>query len=194
MKKIFSVLLLLLVSGSAHAQTFDCKGGIASNGDTKADVIAKCGEPAGRDSRQEELVEKIDADTKRKTIITIDEWTYNPGPDRLMRVITFRNGRLTDIRETGYGTAGSSGKTDSCADHSPDRGATRAEVRELCGEPFSRDERKEEIVDAVDADTRKKTIVTIEEWTYNYGPSKFLRIFSFTNGKLTDVSTGGYGY
>lgn len=36
--------------------------------------------------------------------------------------------------------------------------------------------------------------ITVEEWTYNFGPDKFIRIFTFRNGKLVDIRTGGHGY
>ncbi len=36
--------------------------------------------------------------------------------------------------------------------------------------------------------------VTIEEWTYNLGPNRFLRILTFRNGVLANIKTGGYGY
>jgi hypothetical protein len=35
--------------------------------------------------------------------IVIEEWTYNFGPRRLMRVIRFENGLVTSIKQLGYG-------------------------------------------------------------------------------------------
>ena len=80
----------------------DCSGQIVSVGDSKFDVLAKCGEPTTKDTRVEEFKEKLD-DTERKVFITVEEWTYNLGPNRLMRILTFRNSKLTDIRTGGYG-------------------------------------------------------------------------------------------
>jgi hypothetical protein len=34
---------------------------------------------------------------------TIDEWTYNFGPHRLMQVVVFENGVLVDVKSAGYG-------------------------------------------------------------------------------------------
>lgn len=36
-------------------------------------------------------------------------------------------------------------------------------------------------------------LVTVEEWTYNEGPRKFVHLLMFRNGVLTDVNTLGYG-
>lgn len=33
-----------------------------------------------------------------------------------------------------------------------------------------------------------------EEWTYNFGPSRFLYILTFKNGRLVKIDDDGYGY
>ncbi len=63
----------------------------------------KCGEPDWKESHKQEIVEKLEEDTKRKTVVTVEEWTYNFGPDKFIRIFTFRNGKLVDIRTDGYG-------------------------------------------------------------------------------------------
>jgi hypothetical protein len=186
-------LLSVFVSWSAEAQTFRCDGKVISLGDTKADVIMKCGEPALKDSREEKIIEKADADTKRKITVIIDEWTYNLGPDMFMRVLKFTDGKLVDIREAGYGYANPPKPEPRCDDELPSSGATKAEVRAKCGEPILKEERKEEILVNADAGTKRTITIIIEEWTYNFGPNKFIRIFQFKNGKLVDIKTGGYG-
>jgi hypothetical protein len=39
-----------------------------------------------------------------------------------------------------------------------------------------------------------KEHVRIEEWTYNFGSTRFIRYLLFENGILKDISIGGYGY
>ncbi len=34
----------------------------------------------------------------------------------------------------------------------------------------------------------------VEQWVYNYGHTRFVRIFTFQNGVLTSIDHGGYGY
>ncbi len=36
--------------------------------------------------------------------------------------------------------------------------------------------------------------VFVEEWTYNFGPRKLMRVVRFENGVVRDVKTLGYGY
>jgi hypothetical protein len=33
-----------------------------------------------------------------------------------------------------------------------------------------------------------------DEWVYNLGPSSFMTYLTFTNGVLTNIESGGYGY
>jgi hypothetical protein len=37
-------------------------------------------------------------------------------------------------------------------------------------------------------------LVTIEEWEYNLGPTKFIRYLTFENGWLVSIALGDYGY
>ncbi len=53
--------------------------------------------------------------------------------------------------------------------------------------------RQEEIFATQSTDTANKLTVTIEEWAYNLGSDRLIRIFESRNGKLTGVRTGGYG-
>ena len=39
-----------------------------------------------------------------------------------------------------------------------------------------------------------KEYIKIEEWEYNFGPSRFVYYLRFENGKLERISSGEYGY
>jgi hypothetical protein len=108
MKKIallscFFALLLAVFCITVYADSVSCTGGIISTGDRSADVYAKCGSPDFRDSHQEEVVQRIDADTKKKVYITVEEWTYNFGPNQLIRILVLKNGEVVEIRTGNYG-------------------------------------------------------------------------------------------
>ncbi len=36
--------------------------------------------------------------------------------------------------------------------------------------------------------------VLVEEWTYNFGPRRFMVVVRFVNGLVTDIEDLGYGY
>ncbi len=65
-------------------------------------MLARCGEPTSKDTHGEELREKLD-NSEGKVFVSAEEWTYDLGPNRFVRILTFRNSKLTDIRTGGYG-------------------------------------------------------------------------------------------
>lgn len=110
-----ALILILLTPGSVFA--FRCGSKLISIGNTKADVMAKCGQPNWRESWEEERVERVygtpyspsgsfpGVRVPIATIvhITIDEWTYNFGPSYFIRILRFENNRLKDIQTGDYG-------------------------------------------------------------------------------------------
>ncbi|HLF10061.1 MAG TPA: DUF2845 domain-containing protein [Gammaproteobacteria bacterium] len=98
-------MALLATSLPAHA--FRCGTRVISRGDHASKLLHYCGEPDAVQSRlaQRSLV----ADSRRIFIpgfvedVWIEEWTYNLGPNKLMRVVRVENGVVADIRHLGYG-------------------------------------------------------------------------------------------
>jgi hypothetical protein len=72
-------------------------------------------------------------------------------------------------------------------------GDPRWEVREKCGKPAWIEERTEEHVQETRKGTHRRFIHT-EEWIYNFGPSEFIRVLLFNDGKLINIETRGYGF
>jgi hypothetical protein len=81
-----------------------CDGRVISVGDTKTEILIKCGKPFYKSSHQEELKERFDDSSSRKVIVNVEEWTYNFGPQQFVRILTIRNGTVVDIRTGGYGS------------------------------------------------------------------------------------------
>lgn len=184
-----------LTCPDAHADSLSCNGGIVSVGDSRVDLVMKCGEPDGKDSHDEEIIERLDRDTRRKLIVTVDEWNYNFGPGQFMRIITLKNGKITDIRAGNYGhNKGAKPGQRECDGQVVSIGDSKSEVILKCGEPAWKDIRQEETKERLDPGLEHKVYTTIEEWTYNLGPNRFVRILTFRNSKLVDIRTGGYGY
>lgn len=69
-----------------------------------------------------------------------------------------------------------------------------ADVVSKCGDPDFRDSHQEEVVQKPDAGTREKIYIKVDEWTYNLGPSQFMRIVVLKNGRVAEIRTGNYGY
>ncbi len=188
---ILAGILCLAVTAPAHA--FTCGGSIISEGLTKIEVLMKCGEPASRNSREEQISEKVDNTTRIKTTVGVEEWIYNFGPQSFLQILTFRDGKLVAINSGGYGYPDTKGQPALCDEQKVHVGDTALDVTMECGEPTMKDGRKEEIIEDTGVGLKRKTTVNVEEWTYNFGPNRFMRIFTFRNGRLIDIKTGSYG-
>jgi len=178
-----------------YAIALDCSGGIISAGDSRFDLLKKCGEPDFKDSHDEEFFESFSRGVGRKIIITVEEWTYNFGPRQFMRIVVLKNGKVADIRVGNYGYS-KDAKSDQreCGGRIVVIGDLKSDVLMKCGEPALKDAHQEEFGERVGNELGQKVYVTLEEWTYNYGPNRFVRIFTFTNGKVSDIKTGRYGF
>ena len=101
--------ILALVATMGHASdALRCGSKLVTEGDTRTAVRNLCGEPAdidystlmrlpsvmhhGRLIVGHDLVE-----------VQVETWTYNFGPNKLMRRLKFVDGRLEDIETLGYG-------------------------------------------------------------------------------------------
>jgi hypothetical protein len=103
---------LLLTPGAAPPARaeggFRCATGrVILNGDTEDDVANKCGAPDDVRTWTETKVEtrwQNGYPVERHTEVVHDEWTYDMGRDRLIRYLTFTDGRLCSVRTGGYGS------------------------------------------------------------------------------------------
>ncbi len=177
-----------------YAATLSCGGGIISAGDSRVDVLTKCGEPDAKESHDEELTERLDDGTRRKLLMTVEEWTYNFGPTQFMRIVTLKNGKVAFIRTGNYGYSKETAPAQhECSEQTVSVGDSKSDVLAKCGEPTWKDTRQEAFKQRLDSGLDRSVFVTVDEWTYNLGPNRFVRILTFRNGKLVDIKSGGYG-
>jgi hypothetical protein len=110
MKRFAAVLVLGLLAASPAFAAFRCGTKIVTEGDTRSEVAAKCGEPTD--------VVTLQSLFRRPTIwihgrphyighdfieVPVENWIYNLGPNKLMRQIRFEGGVVAEIRTLGYG-------------------------------------------------------------------------------------------
>lgn len=67
-------------------------------------------------------------------------------------------------------------------------GMNQYEVESACGAANAKKVTQQSGVDA-----QGRSVPLIEEWTYDFGPSSFMRFLVFQGGSLVSVKTGGYG-
>jgi len=190
----FIMLLLLwlglVVTHSAYA--FRCSGGLISTGDSKLVLLKKCGEPSWIDRWPERTVELPDTDFEHSITRINERWIYNLGPTQFIRIITLRDGRVANIETGGRGFTVYPGMQ-RCDFNSFALGSTSAEVRTRCGAPDSQEQHYETVTEKI-AGGRRQVSVSVDEWTFNLGPTQFMRILTFRNGVLVDIATGERGF
>lgn len=182
---------LLLAAPAAHA--FRCGGALVDRGDSKAEVLIKCGSPDWRTQWSEDFINDPGGASALRVSSEKERWLYNLGPKRFMRILLFENGRLSELTtgERGFAEGGDPGRCD--LEHiSP--GASDFSVQMTCGAPMFIDTRYREILLASKHGPARLVRKHVEEWTYNLGPTQFLRMLVFENGDLVEVRTGDRGF
>ncbi|HSN16068.1 MAG TPA: DUF2845 domain-containing protein, partial [Anaeromyxobacteraceae bacterium] len=101
MRSLTFVLLTgfaLAAASPARAEdSLRCDGGIVSIGDSKLDLLGKCGPPTLRDShRDERVVARATSSGEgqerhvgsRRVVRTVERWTYDHGRNRFSNTVT----------------------------------------------------------------------------------------------------------
>jgi len=92
-----------------------------------------------------------------------------------------------------------------CGNKLVSTGDTKSEVLAHCGPPTWSEERTEERIERIHGGdyydrgvfrepVYGKVRVNVDEWFYNYGPTRFMQVFKFENGILVSIENGNYGY
>ena len=95
-----------------------------------------------------------------------------------------------------------------CGQYIISRGARQSEVLRKCGDPnnierwekesLKRDFYKDIPVQSEEQLSQEplflREMIMVEEWEYNFGPTRFLYYLRFENGKLIRITVGDYGY
>ena len=196
-----AALLAVLAAPAARADSIDCPGGIVQTGDSKLDLLAKCGSPALAERRPDAVGLDRRAGLERRVVAPAEAWTYDFGPSRLVAIVTIVRGRVAAVQSGGYGyVAGPPAERPRKAACQPavlSTGRTKYEVLARCGEPAAIDAWDEEIVVARALDGRavdQVLVRTVEVWTYDFGPSYLVRYVRFDGGEITRVASGSWGY
>jgi len=106
---LLSFAAAFVAAAPAHADGFRCGTRLVVEGTTRGEVLARCGEPTDVARRSilrrpvlwrygrpyflsDDLVE-----------VPVETWTYNLGPNKLMRRLRLEDGLVVEIDTLGYG-------------------------------------------------------------------------------------------
>lgn len=102
-----AVLLTCGVMVAPEALALRCGTRIIGEGDHVTKLLHYCGEPHSVRTRtaQRALFGNVDNVPFPGFVedVRIEDWTYNFGPRKLMRMITLENGVVVRIKQLGYG-------------------------------------------------------------------------------------------
>lgn len=200
----------LLLPLAARADSLRCDGGIVSVGDSKLDLLGKCGPPALREAQGEERSRvRVDqggqAASGRTTAVTVERWTYDFGPRAFVQYVTLEAGTITAVGHGSYGYGPAARREDGpaiprarCDQLAFHLGDTTFDLVSRCGEPALVDvklvTRTESTPDGRGGTVSTTVTSTREFWTYDLGPQTLVRRLTVEDGRVIRVDTGGYGY
>lgn len=193
------LLACLLAIGATSPPRADdslrCGSRIVSIGAFAPAVRAACGEPSYRESW------RYDDASYAQYVGDTEAWTYDFGPNQLLRVLRFRNDRLTRIEHDGYGLR--QPLPQRCGPNDIVERYSAYRLVALCGEPAGRRALGYLVPYRVpeaygDAGGIASTPLLApsfrEEWTYNFGARYLLRRVILENGRVVEIVDGERGY
>ncbi len=197
-------VVLGVVAPSTRADSIACAGGIVQTGDTKLDLLAKCGRPTLVEDHAREAT-SYDArnGVARRVYVPVDVWTYDFGRNRFVQRVRIAKGRIVAIERGSYGYADEAPwrarpQKAACDPAALSEGKLTLEILAVCGEPTVKDEWEEEVQvvrqvsgQFVSTDSVYRTVAL---WTYDFGPNTLVRYVRMEDGRVTRVETGSYGY
>ena len=97
MNKYGLFLIGLLLSGSALAEgSLRCGSSVISVGDTKTEIIMKCGSPVSSDPK----TTVTENENGTKSVVQVGEiLTMDMGKDKFMALVTVENGVITHVED-----------------------------------------------------------------------------------------------
>jgi hypothetical protein len=102
---LFLGVAALTLAGPAVADSMRCGTKLMTDGDPSAKVEAYCGPPVGIERR--EIVRSYSyhrgLPVRGSFEVSVEFWTYNFGPHKLMYRLRFEDGLLVDVETLGHG-------------------------------------------------------------------------------------------
>ncbi len=184
--KLLALPLLFLLFAAPDALAMRCGSNLVTEGMRDLQVRQRCGEPFWTDaySRVEVLGARSPHEYQRS--VRFDVWYYNFGPRQFMRRFVFRDGELVTEDALDYGFDQVGGNCNPMRDY---RGLSAGELYARCGEPVSRRVIDDAVVRRPSPDVELWRDLRREEWTYDFGAARDLRILHLVDGRVQETET-----
>jgi len=109
MKSWLPIALLALAGSVARADALRCGTKLVTEGNTRSEVIAKCGAATEVERRSvwRQPIVWIHGRPFHAGYgpieVPVELWTYNLGPNKFMRRVHFEDGLVVEVETLGYG-------------------------------------------------------------------------------------------
>jgi hypothetical protein len=173
-------LAALCASAPVHAMR--CGNRLVAEGDRDVQVRGRCGDPYWTDRWSTLEVVGAGGPVERQASVGFEAWYYNFGPRQLLRRLVFRDGFLVREETLGYGV------DEIGTDCDPRRGIqglTAGELVARCGEPDTRHVQADTLVQRPLPSIERWRDQRREEWIYDTGDRRRLRLVRFVDGRAT---------
>jgi len=119
LRRLFALLLLCAPAiPAAQADSMRCGQRLVVDGTTRGQVITWCGEPTEVQQRTALRPPIVWYYGRPVNVggsyieVLVETWTYNLGPNKLMRRVILEDGLVVEVETLGYGYRGSPPKRD----------------------------------------------------------------------------------
>jgi hypothetical protein len=189
---VFVALMLIGGLPTAAAESLRCGGALVQTGDPAAVVRSNCGRPDFVDPWVGGVGMAYGA------VPSMEEWTYNRGPSRLLQILVFKDGRLSRIRDDGYGFVEPAGDG-GCRPSDIVRGMSKYRLLAACGSPVQKTGgfvySTRGRAGAHDYYLRRGVVpVFRERWIFNFGGNRLLREVTLENAMVVETDTLERGF
>lgn len=180
--RLLTLLFLLLAAPSAFAMR--CGNQLVTAGMRDFQLRQRCGEPFWTDRYTQVDVAGAYGPVERQRTVQFDVWYYNFGPRQFMRRFVFHDGELAAEDTLGYGVDEIGSDCNPLRDY---RGFSSGELVARCGEPDSRRVADDTIVRRPAPGIERWRDLRREEWTYDFGEARSLRVLRLVDGRVESV-------
>lgn len=158
-----------------------CDGQLVKEGDYAFEVREACGAPTAVE-RKPTAADHHHHHQKAHA----ERWYYDLGPNRLLRVLHLRDGRVRRIEKRDHGLR-KGAAAGECQPHDIQRGMSSYRLLQRCGAPAQRERRA--IERPADAAHRDQGVVWHEEWIYTFDDRYIPRRVRLVAGEVESVDT-----
>ncbi|MEO7917085.1 MAG: DUF2845 domain-containing protein [Dokdonella sp.] len=183
---IRTIVAAIFLASAPTAWALRCGTQLVGTGDQDFQVRARCGGPVWIERTSELTVLGARGPFERQHETPIEVWTYNFGPQSLMRRLTFRNGVMSREETLGYGVR-EVGR--DCNTQASYEGFSVGELVAHCGQPLSRRRGDEGVVQRPAPGIEFYSVEPREELIYDLGDRLRLRRYFVVDGRVIDSDT-----